>query len=248
MDEKEDAIVALKVMIDKHRSSGFLCLSNSASIGQIDIKRFMIICCIRSHQVIAKMLKMMVSMFYPFGKIKENYSLFYHPLLVKSIRFPHLIRWPRDFSLRRRMLLPRRGQVQIVQNWISCCSCRRIFINWNNSNVMPAGKETHQPRRRIQCLLKNHSAQFQSNSGSTLTIAMVIQRQRMRTFYWTNFLLFTAREPTDWSLYHHYFLEHFSKLTIDSFLGRLNKHKNDIADELKAYSKSSIDELRYRLR
>lgn len=36
MDEKVDAIAVLKVMIDKHRSSGSSCLWNSTSIGQID--------------------------------------------------------------------------------------------------------------------------------------------------------------------------------------------------------------------
>ena len=36
IEEKEDAIAALKVMIDKHRSSSSSCLSNSGSIGQID--------------------------------------------------------------------------------------------------------------------------------------------------------------------------------------------------------------------
>jgi hypothetical protein len=36
MDEKEGAIVALKMMIDKHRSSSASCLSNSESIDEID--------------------------------------------------------------------------------------------------------------------------------------------------------------------------------------------------------------------
>lgn len=128
MDEKVDAIAVLKVMIDKHRSSGSSCLWNSTSIGQIDsqssskpmsasaAKRNKLLAqCFdakanvpressdRYQEIHAFLLHEVASGdcedvendgidVLSFWKDQRNYSLFYHPLLVKSIRFPHLIR------------------------------------------------------------------------------------------------------------------------------------------------------------